>query len=92
MKTLKSIKNEMLADPETKAAYEAMSAEFDMARELIAARSKAGITQSELAQRMGTTQSVIARLEGGDCTPSMRTIQRYAKALGCRAVVRIEHA
>ena len=57
---------------------------------LIAARARAGITQAELAQRMGTTQSVIARLEGGKRQPSMRTVQRYAEAKGCRAVVRLE--
>ena len=61
-----------------------------MTRELIAARSRAGLTQGEIAQRMGTTQSVIARLEGGKRQPSMRTVQRYAEATGCRAVVRLE--
>lgn len=90
MKTLKDIKRELLADPATQAAYESQAAEFDMARELIAARSRAGMTQSDVAQRMGTTQSVIARLEGGKGTPSMRTVQRYAQAVGARAVVRIE--
>ena len=90
MKTLKDIKRELLANPATQAAYESQAAEFDMARELIAARSRAGLTQSDVAQRMGTTQSVIARLEGGKRIPSMRTVQRYAQAVGGRAVVRIE--
>ena len=90
MKTLKDIKLELLANPATQAAYESQAAEFDMARELIAARSRAGLTQSDVAQRMGTTQSVIARLEGGKRIPSMRTVQRYAHAVGARAVVRIE--
>ncbi len=90
MKTLKDIKRELLTDPATQAAYEAQAPEFDMARELIAARSRAGLTQSDVAQRMGTTQSVIARLEGGKGVPSMRTVQRYAQAVGGRAVVRIE--
>lgn len=90
MKTLKDIKRELLANPATQAAYEAQAPEFDMARELIAARSRAGLTQSDVAQRMGTTQSVIARLEGGRGVPSLRTVQRYAQAVGGRAVVRIE--
>lgn len=90
MKTLKDIKRELLADPATHAAYESQAAEFNMARELIAARSRAGLTQSDVAQRMGTTQSVIARLEGGKGTPSLRSVQRYAQAVGARAVVRIE--
>lgn len=92
MKTLKTLKAELLADAKTKAEYEALKDEFDMARELIAARGRAGLTQVEVAQRMGTTQSVIARLESGKRMPSMRTVQRYASAIGARAVVRLEGA
>ncbi len=91
MKTLTQLKGEMLADPETRIEYESLAGEFAMTRELIAARSRAGLTQGEVAQRMGTTQSVVARLEGGGRSPSMRTVQRYAQAIGCRAVVRLEH-
>jgi predicted transcriptional regulator len=90
MKTLKALKTELLVDSETRAEYDAMSDEFDVARELIAARSRAGLTQGQVAARMGTTQSVIARLESGRRAPSLRTVQRYAHALGCRAMVRIE--
>ena len=90
MKTLKDIKRELLADEETRAAYDAQAAEFALARERIAARTRAGLTQADVAERMGTTQSVIARLEGGKRAPSMRTVQRYAEAVGARAVVRIE--
>lgn len=90
MKTLAQLKPLLLADAAAQAEYEAMAPEFDMAHELIAARARAGLTQSDVAQRMGTTQSVIARLEGGKRAPSLRTVQRYAQAVGCRAVVRIE--
>lgn len=90
MKTLKDIKRELLADPAARAEYDNLAAEFDVARELIAARSRAGLTQGDVAERMGTTQSVIARLEGGKRVPSLRTVQRYAQAVGARAVVRIE--
>ena len=90
MKTLKDIKRDLLVDPATLAEYQNQAAEFDMARELIAARARAGLTQNDVAQRMGTTQSVIARLEGGQRAPSLRTVQRYALAVGGRAVVRIE--
>jgi DNA-binding XRE family transcriptional regulator len=74
MKTLKTLKAELLADPNTLAEYEALADEFDMARELIAARGRAGLTQGEVAQRMGTTQSVVARLESGKRMPSLRTL------------------
>ena len=92
MKTLKKLKTELLADADTRAEYDAMAGEFSMARELIAARARAGLTPGEVAQRMGTTQSVIARLEGGGRMPSMRTMQRYAQAVGARAVVHLEAA
>ena len=92
MKILKDIKRELLANPATLAAYESQAAEFDMARELIAARTQAGLTQADVAERMGTTQSTVARLEGGKAAPSLRSLQRYAQAVGRRAVVHLEHA
>ena len=74
MKTLHQLKTQLLANPQTRAEYDALAGEFETARELIAARSLAGLTQSEVAQRMGTTQSVIARLESGKRAPSLRTV------------------
>lgn len=90
MKTLKTLKAELLADAGTRAAYDALEPEFETARELVAARARAGLTQEEVAARMGTTQSTVARLESGKRPPSLRTVQRYAQAVGGRAVVRIE--
>jgi DNA-binding XRE family transcriptional regulator len=92
MKNLAELKTTLLADPAARVGYDALAPEFDMARELIAARARAGLTQADVAQRMGTTQSVVAGLEGGRRIPSMRTVQRYAQAVGGRAVVRIETA
>lgn len=90
MKTLDELTRELLEDPEVKREYEAMEQEFSIARELIRARGEAGLTQTELAARMGTTQSVIARMESGGTVPSWRSIERFAKALGGHAGVRIE--
>lgn len=92
MKTLKTLKAQLLADPSIRAAHDMQAEEFAMARELIAARAKAGLTQADVAKRMGTTQSTVARLEGGNAAPSLRSLQRYAQAVGCRAVVHLEHA
>jgi len=89
MKTLRTLKAELLSDADTRASYDAQADEFNMVRELIAARSRAGLTQGDVAQRMGTTQSVIARLESGGRMPTMRTVQRYAQAVGARAVVHL---
>ena len=92
MKTLKTLQAQLLADPSIRAACDTQAEEFALARELIAARTQAGLTQADVAERMGTTQSTVARLEGGKALPSMRSLQRYAQAVGCRAVVRLEHA
>jgi DNA-binding XRE family transcriptional regulator len=90
MKTLKVLKTELLADAATRIEYEALAPEFETAREMVAARARAGLTQGEVAVLMGTTQSTVARLESGKRPPSMRTVQRYAKAVGARAVLRLE--
>lgn len=92
MKTLEQLKARVLASPEARKEYDALADEFGMARELIAARASMGLTQADVAQRMGTTQSAIARLESGRRAPSLRSVQRYAQAIGLRAVVRLEHA
>jgi ribosome-binding protein aMBF1 (putative translation factor) len=89
MKTLKTLKRELLADTKTRSAYDDQANEFALARELIAARTRARLSQREVARRMGTTQSVVARLESGRRTPSMRTIQRFAQAVGGHLVVKI---
>ncbi len=90
MKTLKTLRAELLADATTRAEYDALAPEFETARELVAARSRAGLTQEEVALRMGTTQSTVARLESGKRPPSLRSVQRYAQAVGARAVLRLE--
>ena len=89
MKSLKDVKAQLLQDPEVSAEYEKQQPEFDIARELIAARVRVGMTQAELAQRMHTTQSTIARLESGRMMPSMRTFARYAQATNSHTVVRL---
>ena len=71
-------------DPEYRAAYDRLGPEFDLARALVEARTRAGFTQAELAKRMETTQSVVARLESGRMYPSIRTLERVALATGTR--------
>lgn len=78
-------------DPEYRAAYEELDGEFSLASAMIEARSHAGLTQEELARRMGTTQAVIARLESGRVKPSTRTLERIARATGCRLRITFEH-
>ena len=76
-------------DEEYRAAYEALEPEFALAEELIAARGRAGLTQADVAARMGTTQSVVARIESGRNPPNLKTLEKYARAVGMRVSVRL---
>lgn len=71
-------------DPQYRAEYEALEDEFSLTSALINVRTDAGFTQEELARRMNTTQSVIARMESGRVKPSSRTLERFAKATGMK--------
>lgn len=71
-------------DPEYRKAYDQLGPEFEISRSLIEARTRAKLTQAELAQRMNTTQSVVARLESGRTRPSTRTLQKIAQATRTR--------
>lgn len=77
-------------DPEYRAAYDALEEEFALASALIEARSRAQMTQEQVAKAMGTTQAAVARLEGCNPLPSTRTLQRFAKATGNRLSITFE--
>jgi ribosome-binding protein aMBF1 (putative translation factor) len=82
--SLDRVRAELLADPEAREAYESLAGEDAITRAIIRARMAGGLTQAELAARMRTTQSVIARLESGKVMPSIRTMLRIAEATGTR--------
>lgn len=88
-RTFATLRRKMLSDPRVRAAYDAMADEFDLANEVIAARTRAGLSQAELAARMNTTQSAIARLESGKHWPSRNTLVRLAQATGTRPVIKL---
>ena len=79
-----------MKDPKYRREYEALEEEFSLVAALIEARTRAGLTQEQVAQRMKTTQAVIARLEGGGSKPSTRTLERYAEATGSRLKITFE--
>jgi len=79
-----------MKNKEYRKAYEELAPEFELAHALIGARAAAGLTQEQLAQRMDTTQSVIARLEGGRTRPSTHTLERLATATGTRLRISFE--
>ena len=80
--SLDDLHERWLDDPEYKDAYDALEEEFSLAAALIEARTRAGLSQEEVAQRMHTKQTVIARLESGRTMPSTRTLKRFADATG----------
>ena len=73
---------EQLKDTEIKAEYEALEPEFAIIQAMIDARKLKGITQKELSERTGIAQGDISKLENGNGNPSIKTIQRLAKAMG----------
>ena len=87
---LSKLSDEWHKDPEYMREYEALEEEFALAAALIGARADSGLTQEEIAVRMGTTQSAIARLEGGKSRPSTTTLAKFAKATGTRLRVSFE--
>jgi ribosome-binding protein aMBF1 (putative translation factor) len=79
-------------NPEYETAYDGLEEEFTLAAAMIEARTRAGLTQQQLAERMHTTQAVIARLESGRVKPSTRTLERLAAATGSRLRIAFEPA
>lgn len=73
---------DMANDPAYREAYDALEGEFALVNSLISARTRARLSQAEVAARMGTTESAVSRLESGRSKPSTRTLERYAKATG----------
>jgi DNA-binding XRE family transcriptional regulator len=71
-------------------AYEDLEAEYTLVREMLAARSKSGLTQEAVAELMGTTKSAVSRLEAaGKHSPSLTTLKKYARAVGCHLEIRL---
>ncbi len=70
--------------PGFRKAYDALEAEYALAHEMLSARTRAGLTQEAVADRMGTTKSAVSRLEGAHKhAPSVASLKKYADAVGC---------
>jgi DNA-binding XRE family transcriptional regulator len=71
-------------------AYEDLKEEYSLIREMLAARSKSGLTQEAVAELMGTTKSAVSRLEStGKHAPSLTTLKKYAQAVGCHLEIKL---
>ena len=79
-------------DPKYRSAYDKLKPEFEIARILIEARTQAGLTQAQLAERIQTTQSAVARFESGRIHPSTKTLRKIAQATGTRLKISFETA
>lgn len=87
MTALKDLKKRWMKDAEFREAYSQVDEEYALVEALVSARTAANLTQAELARQLGTTQSAVARLEGGRVSPSLATLRRYAEATGTRLTV-----
>ncbi|MDO8429610.1 MAG: helix-turn-helix transcriptional regulator [Candidatus Daviesbacteria bacterium] len=78
------VKKELLQDPEFKKEYDSMELEYSIIAQVIQKRLDKGLTQKELAEKVGTKQSAIARLEGGNSNPSVAFLKKVSEALGSK--------
>src|ERR1043165_7187320 len=90
MTKLRDLHKKWMKDPTYRKEYDALEEEFALMLEIAKARNRSGLSQAELARRMKTTQSTIARLESGRGLPSTRTLGRFAKATGHRLKISFE--
>jgi ribosome-binding protein aMBF1 (putative translation factor) len=92
MTKLKNLHRRWRKDGDYNAAYDALGEEFQLASALIEARTRAGLTQMQLARRMKTSQSYVARIEGGKVRPSTDALERFAHATGTRLCITFQPA
>jgi DNA-binding XRE family transcriptional regulator len=91
MISVEAWKRRQMKDPAFKAAYDALEEEFTLINELLDARACAKLSQAQVAKRMGTSQSAVARIESGR-TPSLTSLRKYAKAVGRKVEIRLSKA
>ena len=81
---------ESMKDEEFRRAYEALEPKYALIRELLLARRQAGMTQSAIAEKIGTTKSAVSRLESsGKHSPSISSLRKYAEAVGCELEIKL---
>jgi ribosome-binding protein aMBF1 (putative translation factor) len=90
MTRLVDLEKKWLKDPAFIKAYDALDEEYSVIFAVMEARAKAGMSQAQLARKMKTTQSAIARLESGKAHPSTRTLWKLAAATGTKLKISFE--
>lgn len=93
MKTHDEMVADWMKDPELRAEYDALEDEFTLFDECLKARKRSGLTQEQIAVKMGTKASAVARIESGGGkkkhSPSLATLRKYADAVGCRLKIEL---
>jgi transcriptional regulator with XRE-family HTH domain len=91
MLTHKQLRAKALGNAQVKAEFDLLADEFSLLDEFLKARAAQGLTQAQVAQKIGTTQSAVARMESGrgKHSPSLATLSKYADALDCKLEVRL---
>ncbi|MCH7544278.1 MAG: helix-turn-helix transcriptional regulator [Proteobacteria bacterium] len=92
MTKVKDLHGQWMKEPGYKSTYDALDDEFQLAKTLIEARKQAGLSQDQLARRMKTSQSYVARIESGQVRPSTKALERFARATGTRLKITFEPA
>ena len=88
MRSFEAWKRKQLKDPAFKKEYDALEEEFALIGELLRARAQAKLSQAQVARRMGTSQSAVARMESGHA-PSLSSLRKYARAVGRRVQIKL---
>ncbi len=88
--SIQNLKNKALQNPDVKAEYDLLETEFAFIDTLLSMRKKSGLTQDEVAKRMGTQKGNISRLERGSSNPSWKTLQNYANACGFELSMKVK--
>jgi DNA-binding XRE family transcriptional regulator len=90
--SFETLRRRWMRDPKFRAEYERIGPDMELAFSLAEARRKVGLTQAQFVSRMGTSQAAVARIESGRGAPKWSTIERYARAVGARPVLRLLQA
>lgn len=91
MSKWKDLKEELLSDPKVKKEYDRLTPRYAVISELISARLNKGLTQKDVAEKLGTRQSAIARLESGNVNPSLEFLQKLAQVMGYKLTVHLSN-
>lgn len=90
MKNWKSLKRELLKNKQVYKEYKKLEPKYLLISQLIESRIKKGLTQKELAQKIGTKQSAVARLESGNANPSITFLEKITSALGSKLIIQVK--